>query len=96
MFTKAQMFERIKTVSEQQNENAKRVIKHINQLDDPEIQVLAEAVITAGMSVTDTLNNLTLILCETLPGASGRQVKPQDGSFVEGLRKATANDEKED
>ena len=67
MFTKAQMIERIKTVAEQQNENAKRVVEAINQVDDFEIQTLATAVVTTGMGIIDTLNNLALILCKTLP-----------------------------
>ena len=68
MFTKAQMFERIKELVDQQSKNAKQVIGHINQLDDLEIQVLTEAVLATGTGIMDTLNNLALILCEMLPG----------------------------
>ena len=64
--TKAQMIGRLKEVAELQNRNAKQAIEHINQLEDPEVQVLAEAVLTVGMSITDALNNITLLLCESL------------------------------
>lgn len=67
MFTKAQMIERIKRTAEQQNENTKQAVEHINLMNDPEIQVLSEVVLTTGTGIIDMLVNLTLVLCEMLP-----------------------------
>lgn len=66
MFTKAQMFERIKSTTDQAVTNTKQVIEHINEMDDLEAMVLAEAVTFTGAGIADALTNIALVLCEAL------------------------------
>lgn len=68
MFSKAQLIERIRSTTKLGETNMQKLVEDANQLDDPEIQVLVEAIAMTGACITDALTNLTLVLCETLPG----------------------------
>lgn len=94
--TKGQLHEMIQHTMDRVSGCASEVLKQALTLKDNNAMVLAEAVIVTGVSISEALASLALVLCETLPGASGGLVETPDGSFVEGLRKAMANDEKED
>jgi len=64
--TKTQLLARIERVVELQNENMEMAVEQINQLEGLEIQVLAKTVLAVGTSIIDALNNITLLLLETL------------------------------
>ena len=66
--TKEQLIGRIQSTTKLGEANMQKLVEDVNQLDDPKIQVLAEAISMTGACITDALTNLTLVLCEMLPG----------------------------
>lgn len=64
---RGQIIERIRQTSNGHLNNIKNVTEHIKMMDDTDNMIFAEELLAVGACIIDSLNNISLILCELLP-----------------------------
>lgn len=64
--TKAQMFARISATVKINIENMATAAESIMKMDDCDAKSLAFTISTVGSGIIDVLNNIAIILCETM------------------------------
>lgn len=65
--TKAQMYERIRQSATISRASVKEAVDIISSTGDDRAVALGAALFTIGSGIADALNNIAIILCETLP-----------------------------
>lgn len=65
--TQEQMLKRIKNSAEIYVDKMDKMAVHANKIQNYDSVVLVEAISVSGSGIVDALNNIAIILCETLP-----------------------------